>query len=68
MEGLHVALAALAGLAVGLAVGAWLMYAASYRQGCLDTTRLLQEELAQLRWQVEALTTRLQVASAQTLY
>ena len=64
MEALSLVLLALASFAVGLMLAAWLVGVAAYKRGYHDASA----EVVQLRWQIEALTSRLQVASAQTLF
>lgn len=64
MEALSLVLLALASFAVGLMVAAWLVGVAAYKRGYRDASA----EVVQLRWQIEALTSRLQVAGAQTMF
>lgn len=66
MEALSLVLLSLASFAVGLMLGAWLVWMASYKRGYRDARGEQLQELEQ--WRLEALTLRLQVAGAQTLY
>ena len=66
MEALSLVLLSLASFAIGLMLGAWLVYVAAWKRGhqAARDAQLLELE----QWKSEALASRLRLASAQTMF